>query len=88
MFSPYDIADVLEERCYCIMKQSIAKAIIFWVDSEYEYELEIENEDMDDESFIEWIEGNAESLAREDADEKGTTFDEIDRIRYKEVIFD
>ena len=34
-------------------RERIAKAIITWVDSEYEYELEIENEGMDDTEFTE-----------------------------------
>ena len=60
-------------------RTEITKAIITWVDSEYEYELEIENEDrMDNEEFTAWVEENAESLAKADAEENGTTFEEID----------
>ena len=47
------------------------------MDSDYEYELEIENEDMSDSEFKAWIEADAEDLAKEDAAEKGTVFDEI-----------
>ena len=50
-------------------RERIAKAIITWVDSEYEYELEIENEGMDDTEFTDWVEKNAEELAKEDAAE-------------------
>ena len=70
-------------------RERIAKAIITWVDSEYEYELEIENDDhMDDEEFKAWIEKNAEEFAKEDAEENGTTFEEIDSIEYEEDYID
>ena len=70
-------------------RTEITKAIITWVDAEYEYELEIENEDhMDDDDFTAWIEENAEAFAKEDAQENGTAFEEIDRIRYKEDYID
>ena len=70
-------------------RTEITKAIITWVDAEYEYELEIENEDhMDNEDFTAWIEENAEAFAKEDAQENGTAFEEIDRIRYKEDYID
>ena len=60
-------------------RTEITKAIITWVDSEYEYELEIENEyRMDDAEFTDWVEENAESLAKADAEENGTTFEETD----------
>ena len=49
-------------------RERIAKAIITWVDSEYEYELEIENEGMDDTEFTDWVEKNAEAFAKEDAE--------------------
>ena len=59
------------------------------MDSEYEYELEIANEDhMDDEEFKAWIEKNAEDFAKEDAEENGTTFEEIDGIEYEEDYID
>ena len=65
-------------------REYIAKATITWADSEYEYELEIENEDlMDDSDFAEWIEQNAEDLAREDAEESRTYFESIERISYE-----
>jgi hypothetical protein len=70
-------------------RTEITKAIITWVDSEYEYELEIENDDhMDDEEFKAWIEKNAEEFAKEDAEENGTTFEEIDSIEYEEDYID
>ena len=65
------------------------KAVITWFDAGYEYELEIENEDrMDNEEFTAWVEENAESLAKADAEENGTTFEEIDRIDFKEDYID
>ena len=70
-------------------RTEITKAIITWVDSEYEYELEIENEDgMEDAEFTAWVEENAEDLAKEDAEENGTTFEEIDSIEYEEDYID
>ena len=66
-------------------RTEITKAVITWFDADYEYELEIENEDrMDNEEFAAWVEENAESLAKADAEENGTTFEEIDRIDFKE----
>ena len=54
-------------------RTEITKAIITWVDKDYEYELEIENDDhMDDEEFKAWIEKNAEEFAKEDAEEAKT----------------
>ena len=62
-------------------RTEITKAVITWFDADYEYELEIENEDrMDNEEFTAWVEENAESLAKADAEENGTTFEEIDSI--------
>ena len=59
-------------------RTEITKAIITWVDAEYEYELEIENEDhMDDDDFTAWIEENAEAFAKEDAQENGTAFEAV-----------
>ena len=70
-------------------RTEITKAVITWVDDEYEYDLEIENEDrMDDEEFTEWVEKNAESLAKADAEENGTTFEEIDSIDFTEKEID
>ena len=70
-------------------RTEITKAVITWVDDEYEYDLEIENEDrMDDEEFTAWVEKNAESLAKADAEENGTTFEGIDRIDFKEDYID
>lgn len=70
-------------------RTEITKAIITWADSEYEYELEIENEDgMDDAEFTAWVEENAEDFAKEDAEENGTTFEEIDSIEYEEDYID
>ena len=59
-----------------------SKAIITWADSEWEYELEIDNEDMD-ENFEAWIEKHAEELARENAEEENTAFEEIIGIKYE-----
>ena len=59
-------------------RTEITKAVITWFDADYEYELEIENEDrMDNEEFTAWVEENAESLAKADAEENGTTFEAI-----------
>ena len=70
-------------------RTEITKAIITWADSEYEYELEIANDDhMDDEEFKAWIKKNAEEFAKEDAEENGTTFEEIDSIEYEEDYID
>ena len=70
-------------------RTEITKAIITWVDSEYEYELEIENEEgMEDAEFTDWVEENAEDFAKEDAEENGTTFEEIDSIEYEEDYID
>ena len=70
-------------------RTEITKAVITWFDEDYEYDLEIENEDrMDDEEFTAWVEENAESLAKADAEENGTTFEEIDRIDFKEDYID
>lgn len=70
-------------------RTEITKAVITWFDADYEYELEIENEDrMDNEEFTAWVEENAESLAKADAEENGTTFEEIDRIDFEETDID
>ena len=70
-------------------RTEITKAVITWVDDEYEYDLEIENEyRMDDAEFIDWVEENAESLAKADAEENGTTFEEIDSIDFTEKEID
>ena len=70
-------------------RTEITKAVITWFDAGYEYELEIENEDrMDNEEFTAWVEENAEILAKADAEENGTTFEEIDRIDFKEDYID
>ena len=70
-------------------RTEITKAVITWVDEDYEYELEIENEyRMDDAEFTDWVEENAESLAKADAEENGTAFEEIDRIYFKEDYID
>ena len=70
-------------------RTEITKAVITWVDAEYEYDLEIENEDrMDDAEFTDWVEENAENLAKADAEENGTTFEEIDSIEYEEDYID
>lgn len=70
-------------------RTEITKAIITWVDSEYEYELEIENEDgMEDAEFTAWVEENAEDLAKEDAEENSTAFEELVGIDYEEEYID
>ena len=70
-------------------KTEITKAVITWFDADYEYELEIENEGMmDNEEFTAWVEENAESLAKADAEENETTFEEIDSIDFTEKEID
>ena len=70
-------------------RTEITKAVITWFDADYEYELEIENEDrMDNEAFTAWVEENAESLSKADAEENGTTFEEIDSIDFTEKEID
>ena len=70
-------------------RTELTKAVITWFDADYEYDLEIENEDrMDDEEFTAWIEKNAESLAKEDAETNETIFEGIDRIDFKEDYID
>ena len=70
-------------------RTEITMAVITWFDAEYEYELEIENEDrMDDKEFIDWIEKNAENLAKAAAEENETIFEGIDRIDFKEDYID
>ena len=64
-------------------EERISKAVITWVDSDWEYEIEVENEDMTDSEFQAWVEEQAEELAREAAKQKGTTFEEVDRIDYE-----
>ena len=51
-------------------EERISKAVITWVDSEWEYETEVENEGMTDSEFKAWVEENA-------------TFEEVDRIDYE-----
>lgn len=70
-------------------RTEITKAVITWFDADYEYELEIENEDrMDDKEFTEWVEKNAEDLAKADAEENETIFEGIGRIDFKEDYID
>ena len=70
-------------------RTEITKAVITWFDADYEYDLEIENEDrMDDKEFTDWIEKNAENLAKADAEENETIFEGIDRIDFKENYID
>ena len=70
-------------------RTEITKAVITWFDADYEYELEIENEGrMDNEEFTAWVEENAESLAKADAEENGTTFEGIDGIDFTEKEID
>lgn len=70
-------------------RTEITMAVITWFDENYEYDLEIENEDrMDDKEFTAWVEKNAESLAKEDAEENETVFEGIDKINFKEDYID
>ena len=70
-------------------RTEITKAFITWLDREYAYELEIENEDhMDNEEFRAWIKENAEDLAKEDAKENSTAFEEIADIDFEEEYID
>ena len=70
-------------------RTEITMAVITWFDADYEYDLEIENEDrMDDKEFTEWVEKNAEDLAKADAEENETIFEGIDRINFKEDYID
>ena len=70
-------------------RTELTKAVITWFDAGYESELEIENEDrIDKEEFTAWVEENAESLAKADAEENGTTFEEIDGIDFTEKEID
>ena len=70
-------------------RTEITKAVITWFDTDYEYDLDIENEDrMDDEEFTDWVEKNAEDLAKADAEENETIFEGIDRINFKEDYID
>lgn len=69
-------------------REYISRAVITWVDSDYEYELEVENEGMSDKEFRAWIEADAEDLAKEDAAEKGAIFEEIYSINYETDFID
>ena len=70
-------------------RTEISKAVITWFDADYEYELEIENEDrMDNEEFTAWVEENAESLAKADAESLHTVCEEIDSIDFTEKEID
>ena len=57
-------------------EKRISKATITWEDSDWEYETEVENEGMTDSEFSAWVNENAKDLAKEDAAEEGTTFEE------------
>ncbi len=70
-------------------RTEITKAVITWFDADYEYELEIENEDrLDNEEFTAWVEENAESLAKADAESLHTVCEEIDSIDFTEKEID
>jgi len=62
--------------------ERISKAVITWVDSEWEYETEVENDGMEDAEFKAWVKENAEDFARETAKMENTTFEEVDRIDF------
>ncbi len=76
-------ARAMAERTDWNEREYISKAVITWVDSDYEYELEVENDGMSDKEFRAWIEADAEDLAKEDAAENGTVFEEIYSIDYE-----
>ena len=69
-------------------EERISKAVITWVDSDWEYEVEVENEDMTDSEFQAWVEEQAEELAREASEKEGTTFAGVDRIDYEHEAID
>ena len=54
-------------------RTEITKAVITWVD---------------DAEFTDWVEKNAEDLAKADAEENETIFEGIDRIDFKEDYID
>ena len=69
----------MANRTHWNERTEITKAVITWFDENYEYDLEIENEDrMDDEEFTDWVEKNAESLAKADAEENAPIFEGSD----------
>ena len=55
-------------------RTEITKAVITWLDADYE--------------FTAWVEENAESLAKADAEANGTTFEKIDSIDFTEKEID
>ena len=69
-------------------EEYITGATITWADADYEYELEIENDGYGDEEFEAWIEKNAEELAKKDAAEQGTIFEELLGIDYETETYD
>lgn len=69
-------------------EERISKATITWADSDWEHETEIENDGMEDSEFAAWVKENAERLAREEAAEEGTTFEELLGIAYDYEIID
>lgn len=64
-------------------EERISKAVITWMDSEWEYEAEVENEGMTDSEFKAWVKEQAEELAREAARKEHTTFEGVARIDYE-----
>ena len=69
-------------------EEYITKAVITWADADYENELEVENDGCSDEEFEAWIEKNAEELAKKDAAEQGTIFEELLGIDYETETYD
>ena len=69
-------------------EEYIAAAVITWADAEYEYEEEIENDGYSDGEFTAWIEENAEELAKQAAEKKGTNFEELMSIDYETDCYD
>ena len=69
-------------------EEYITGATITWADADYEYELEIENDGYGDEEFEAWIEKNVEELAKKDAAEQGTIFEELLGIDYETETYD
>ena len=69
-------------------EEYITKAVITWAADYYEYALEVENDGYGDEEFEAWIEKNAEELAKKDAAEQGTIFEELLGIDYETETYD
>lgn len=64
-------------------EERISKAVITWVDSDYEYEAEVENEGMTSREFEAWVKENAGDFARDAAEKERTTFEAVDSIDFE-----